>query len=209
MKIARTGPREGAWNVTKKQVAASELSRSIRTLICFRDPISAHVLAGAARDIVHAIAKATGRPRLWDHFKDWIVDEAQDAVYALWKEDYNFFKHADRDPDVVNDFWTPEVTEFFLWETCVDFELVFDERYVDTTFYQIWFETRQPNIVKPERLKVHDQLRAAHAPYFDDSGAMKTRSLAEMLATIDRGDANPPDNLPLLSRVGAMPPEKA
>lgn len=92
-----------SWEITKLQAAATQLSTAIRVLLLRNDPISAHVLASSALEVIDTLLRAKGHEPLHDIVLKHVKEEAVPAFRRLLREDYNFFKHADRDHDAKND----------------------------------------------------------------------------------------------------------
>lgn len=207
-RLERMPPKAGGWEITKEQVIASELSRAIRLFIVDQDMVSAHLLTGAARDIIHARAKALGKPRLWDTFKDSIKEEAHGAFIGMMKDEYNFFKHADRDGEEVNRYYKPEITEFFLWETITDFELLTGVRYLESALYILWFFSRHPDIIKEEYRHQYDGMRELWREDYDAEGRLSRASVAKHLKILDEVVGTVEFPLPVLALAGAKPPAK-
>lgn len=142
---------------------------------------------------------------MWDVIKTYIKDEAQYAVHGLFKSEYNFFKHADRDGDDLNKYYTPELTEFFLWQCCADFHLLFEEKYIETTIFELWFISRHSDFILDEYRDRHVKLRDAFGGIYEKDGSMSRSAVATLLRTLDEK----PDHkypFPVLAQHGAKPP---
>jgi hypothetical protein len=192
MPIERLPPKPGSWTVTKRQVIAGHLSRALDLYILRDDPLSAHLLCGAARDIAHDLAKAEGKDKLWDHVRDSIREDKQFEFFGLMKDEYNFLKHANPDRPAVMDHYTTAITSIFLWETCVNVEQLFGQRFTETTLYQVWFMSWHPGFAKDEYAATLDTLRTNGANLYDDQGRMKWESLQEGFKLITAKRARTP-----------------
>jgi hypothetical protein len=101
----------------KINVACSQLDTAIRMWFYDDDPISIHTLVCSAYQIIHDINSVKGK-------RDLIYDSAliKDEYRREWskkvKEPYNFFKHADNDPDEIIDF-NPESSILYFLFSCV------------------------------------------------------------------------------------------
>src|SRR5580704_11433462 len=94
-----------ALRISKLDAARRQLRTAITLWFNNDDPVSAHTLACAAYEIVHAVSKARDPNR-----PDLLIDSAKvrpdkrREVNALLRDGANFFKHADRDPNGMIEF---------------------------------------------------------------------------------------------------------
>jgi hypothetical protein len=108
--------------IDKLDAACRQLNTAIYLWFNHGDTVSIHTLACSAYQIVHDInCKKGGRDLLYDSliFKD---EYRQKAINHL-KQDYNFFKHADKDPSATVEF-DPIITELFMLFTCLGLEIL-------------------------------------------------------------------------------------
>lgn len=92
--------------VTKLDAAKRQLRTAIRLWFEGVDPISVHVLAFSAYEIVHTLFKRKGlRGLLFDNAR--IREEYRSEWAKRIKAAASFFKHAQKDPDAALEFWTP------------------------------------------------------------------------------------------------------
>lgn len=169
----------GAWTVTKQQVVAGHLSRALDLFVLEDDPLSAHLLCGAARDIAHELAKGAGKEKVWDCVVDHIKDEYQRAFFGLLKDEYNFLKHADPNRENLMTHYTPEITSLFLWETCLNVEILLGERYAETTLFQVYYMSWHPGMANDDYAASLDSIRANSRDLYDVHGRMKWESLQQ------------------------------
>lgn len=144
--LRQKAPGEGSWTISKRQVVCSELSRAIRLFICDKDMISAHVLAGAAREIIGVAAAATGKPTIRQMMKDRIKPEFQAGFIGTLDLNYNFMKHGKRDIEAENEHYTPRATEMLIFECCADFYSVYQEDFLETKLFNMWIVLRYPDL---------------------------------------------------------------
>ncbi|MDZ4064204.1 MAG: hypothetical protein U1E22_05985 [Coriobacteriia bacterium] len=109
--------------LTKLDVATSQLETAIRLYFDDDDPVSIHTLASAASDLIRDIGRPLGHEGLTA--RDWALEiikpEYRDEVRPLFVTSQNFFKHADRDPHAVIDF-NPEEPRAKLLDTCMAYQ---------------------------------------------------------------------------------------
>lgn len=124
------------FHLTKFDVAERQLNQAIHLFFDGGDPVSVHTLAEAASQVLYDIRKEIGAvSKLRD--SDRIRPEYKREWLAALARSRNFFKHADKDADVVHEFkdefnhfsimdgvnmllsaknsWTPETIVFFTW----------------------------------------------------------------------------------------------
>lgn len=207
MAIERLPPKPGAWTITKRQVVAGNLLRALDLFILRDDPLSAHLLCGAARDIAHALMVAEGKTRLWDELEKVIRDDKRKEFFALAKEEYNFLKHADPQRAEIMDHYTPDITAMFLWETCVNCQLLFGTKFIETFVYEVWFLSWHPGIAKDEYAEKLGGLEKLAPQFYDAQGRMTFDALQESykLFTAKR-PGGVTHGLPFLADEKARPP---
>jgi hypothetical protein len=187
-------------------VVATELARAIRVLMVDDDPISAHLLTMAARDIIHALAKVEKTPRVWDQLSERIYEDKQHAFYGILKEEYNFFKHADPNRPAVSEHYLRSNTEMMLWETCVDCEYLFGFTFMDTQFYQIWYMSHHPTLFQADYVAKFEVLRNNGPEHYDSEGRMTREAFRNILAVIDDPYRGYELGRPMLASEAARPP---
>ena len=92
----------------KIEVASRELDVAIRLWFQEEDPVSIHLLSCSAYQIVNDVNKDRDGPELLYNSLIFKEEYRKEAVRRL-KEEYNFFKHADKDPSATIEF-NPEIT---------------------------------------------------------------------------------------------------
>jgi hypothetical protein len=122
--------------------------RQLRTAITLwfndGDPVAVHTLAFAAYEIIHVISKKRNphrRDLLFDSLK--INDEYRRDWNAQIKRDANFFKHADRDPDLVIEF-QPYLSQLFILYATVGLALCGDQPSYEESAFLWWFQIHNP-----------------------------------------------------------------
>ena len=108
--------------VEKLDAAARQVTTAIELWFADSDPISIHVLACSAYQIVHDLnRKARGRDLIYDSLV--VKDEYRQEWIDRIKGTYNFLKHADKDPTATVEF-DPASNEFFIMFTCLGLKLL-------------------------------------------------------------------------------------
>jgi hypothetical protein len=89
--------------VAKMDAALRQLDTAIRLWFSDGDAVSIHTLVGAAYQIIHDFNKQKGgRDLLFD--SGIIKEEFRAQAIKFLRKDFNFFKHADEDPNDVTEF---------------------------------------------------------------------------------------------------------
>jgi len=106
--------------INKLDAACRQLNTAILLWFTEGEPVAIHTLACSAHQIVHDINHKRGTlDLLYDNLV--FKDEYRREVNRRLKEHYNFFKHADKDPDAVIEF-DPKITEWFVIYTSLGLE---------------------------------------------------------------------------------------
>jgi hypothetical protein len=132
--------------VTKLDAARRQLETAISLYFHDGDPVSAHTLAAAARQVIEDLnTKSAGTPMMQDDPS--IVPEYKKAVKKLFADAENFFKHAKRDPTDTH-FFVPQLTEAFILDATEKYvELAHERRPLFDVFFY-WMVFRQPQCFK-------------------------------------------------------------
>lgn len=204
-KLKLKPPGEAAWTITKRQVVCSELARAIRLFICDHDMISAHVLAGAAREIISVAATVTGKPTMRDAMAERIKDEHREAFLGVMNLNYNFMKHGKRDLNAENEHYQPRSTEMLILEACADFYSVYGVDYMEPKLFHIWMVLRYPDMFLPDHVAAMKAVPTGLGNVASPNFVEATAGFSEILRTIDQPDF-PEAAMPLLAKAGASGP---
>ena len=105
--------------LSKLDCARRQLELAIELYFLERDPVSIHMLANAARQLLADINKHRGgKPLIGEieGLKGIVIPGKEEQAAQLFKKAAKNFKHADDDPEATIDF-VPELNEAVLWET--------------------------------------------------------------------------------------------
>jgi hypothetical protein len=131
--------------IDKLNAARRQLNTAIYLWFNHGDAVSIHTLACSAHQIVHDInRKRGGRDLLYDSliFKD---EYRKEAINYL-KQDYNFFKHANKDPSATLEF-DPITTELFIIFTSLGLEILGQRPDEVRGAFIIYFSLRNPHLL--------------------------------------------------------------
>ena len=148
--------------ISKADAARRQLETAINLWFHDGDPISVHTLVAAALQLIHDLGKNCGVSTKLHELK-MIKPEFRSRFARKVAESENFFKHADRDPDVILTF-KPETTEVFIVDAVTAYTELKNERpFVFRTFI-MWYRIQHPEYVKVE-FRDEQDTRLACAPW--------------------------------------------
>ncbi|MEK6589473.1 MAG: hypothetical protein AABZ11_02235 [Nitrospinota bacterium] len=141
--------------VSKLDAAKRQLRLAIRMFFEGRDTISIHTLATAAHQILFDLMKAH-KPSALNSIvinpESPLIREEKRAFWAKRiRSAQNFFKHADRDPNIVHKFYH-EVTRFYIFEATMIFRQLSTEPVIEVIVFQTWFFLKYPDLLTDEKL---------------------------------------------------------
>lgn len=123
--------------ISKLDAAKRQLETAIRLFFNDADPISIHTLASAAHCILSDLNKKVGgHPMIVSDFL--ILEKYKQEFRKKISEAKNHFKHADKDPDAVIDFY-PEINDFLLYDACSKYEELTGESVSYFRIFAGWF----------------------------------------------------------------------
>lgn len=142
------GQRDDALILSKRDVAERLLRTAIKLFFAHEDVVSAHVLAGAAQDIIAGAAARGAVATLVDRSAQELKPEYREAFKETLREDYLFFKHGSRDPLDVNDKYHPAITEIALLMACEDLHHLWGPIFFEGAVFRAWFAVRHPDALE-------------------------------------------------------------
>jgi hypothetical protein len=137
---------EGKLAVTKISAATNQLETAITLWFFDGDPVSICTLYSAASAILRALNKRqNGKPMLVEHLYDAIVPEYREQIINSMRDEVNFLKHADRDPDATS-FLTVRNHHLHLFDAVQTYnQLGAPQRPLFRTF-NLWFTVSYPEL---------------------------------------------------------------
>ena len=130
----------------KREVAKRQLNAAINLWFDDGEPIAVHTLACAAHELLASLLQKAGKkPLMFDAslYQSGYAEEAR----RMWNKHYNFFKHADRDPDSLIEFPTAVTDIFLLMAVEGWIELVGEREPIHFAFWA-WCVIRFPNLMQ-------------------------------------------------------------
>lgn len=107
-RIAEDNPQVEYVRLNRQQICETEITSAVMLFLYDEDPISAHVLASAANEILSALSKGKAGVGLNDVRSFMreadVPTPLQDELFASLQHPYNFLKHSSADLEVDNAF---------------------------------------------------------------------------------------------------------
>lgn len=133
--------------ISKLDAARRQLQTAIELWFTGGDPVAVHTLAFAAYEIVHTVSKKRDPKRRTLIYDSDDIKEEHRAEYNIWmKRHANFFKHGDRDPDGVVDFY-PGLSELFFMFSILGLEICGERMSTEESAFAWWININKPDIL--------------------------------------------------------------
>jgi hypothetical protein len=138
----------GKRMISKLEAAREQIRTAILVWFNEGSPVAVHTLVAAAHEIVHALYVKKG---LVDLLLDSDLVKPQSRSYWRGKvrEDANFFKHADRDPDALLEF-DPFVNEAHLVFTLLGLRRMGEVLGVEEDIFMRWEALHRPELMSED-----------------------------------------------------------
>ena len=168
-------PRRG-YEVTKQDVASSQLATAIWLWANRWDPISVHVLASAAAEIIAVLHRTSGGVPIRTAMLNAMSGEYRDQVAYATGEAFNFMKHGARDPNATLKF-NPEESEWVIYAACVDFLAAFGVASPEALLFLVYMTDQRPALIRQdvadpfETLRQQERLKSGGKPIGRDQVA--------------------------------------
>ena len=139
-------------HISKLDAAKRELEHAIRLFLLSGDPVVIHLVIYSSQQILRDLARSKGISTLIDEMMKSVKPEYQKYLKNKLASSYNFFHHADKDPDGIKEF-NPEVNEYALWE-CVDLYLSLTQEITGIMrAFRFWFYLKNNEMLLEEKDK--------------------------------------------------------
>lgn len=173
--------KEAELLVTKLDAARRQLQTAVRLYFNYADPISIHALTEAAYEVLAAINRKRGGPKvLKELILDYVTPEYQKEVRDKLNEAKNFIKHAERDPDATLSF-KPAQSDLLLLEAGEKYQVLTGELLPEITVFRMWFFlTSGKSFVLPEPFAEQNK-KAARLMEGDPALSSRVNFFAAML----------------------------
>ena len=134
--------------VSKLDAARRQLETAITLYFASADFVSIHALAYAAFNITRSLCDRFDDP---ESFTSWVnsnvVDSQKKELWQRLSIAGNFFKHADKDPTAVLEYY-PDQYELFMIYAVKQFKQATKECPIPFQVFEIWFLLHHPKWLK-------------------------------------------------------------
>jgi hypothetical protein len=144
--------------VDRRLVARTHLNQAARLLVLQNDPISSMTLVCAAMDVLEDVSKARG---LLTWFAQGAADHGEPVEVAkrAVRTQYNFLKHANRDPERRLRKLSPDMIITLLYGAIHDYEQLYDCLTLEMMVTRMWALARIAALRdEPEHAELHSKL---------------------------------------------------
>lgn len=152
--LARAG-----YEITKQDVAASQLATAVWLWANRWDPVSIHVLASAAAEVTAVLYKAKGGLPMRSAMLDSLTGEHQAQIAFAMTEAFNFMKHGAKDHNAVLRF-NPGESEWMIYAACVDYLAAFGAAPPEALLFLVYMTDQTPELIRAD---VDDPFRSLRA----------------------------------------------
>jgi hypothetical protein len=132
--------------LSKLDVAKRELEHSIELFFNYGDFVIIHLSSCAAQEILSGIGKASNVTSMRSEMKKYVKPEKLKYVQQKINEPYNFFKHANTDPDKLLKF-SPTSSEFNIWDCINMYQQLTHEITGLMTAFRLWFYMKHKDLL--------------------------------------------------------------
>jgi hypothetical protein len=154
--------------VSKLEAAGRQLRQAIHIFLSDGDMISVHTLATASLQVLADIGIKAGVESMVKNPQS-IRPEKRKYVANLMNEPQNFFKHADRDPDGVLEFY-PDSTPFYVIDAVLLHQKLSGTTMPACKAFHVWFSLNYPDVLVDAPYKDFVQNAVSKDPSLVESG---------------------------------------
>jgi hypothetical protein len=151
--------------ITKLDAARRQLATAITLWFNGGDPVSIHILAHGAYEIIHTVSRNINPSRgelLFD--SGALKDDYRSEFALLMKAPGNFFKHANRDADTSFEF-RPALSEMFILFSVMGVDACGECRNDEEFAYAFWLCLHKPQLFNDGGTKrLVDSIPVEHIP---------------------------------------------
>ena len=133
--------------LSRRQVAREEIETSIDLIVEEGSPVSAHLLAWAAIDVLRGVAMNRGEETFLERLETIIRDEKIKVWRSVLRSHYTFAKHADRDPEREVEDFNPESTHLTLLAAITDYGTIYKQLTLPMYLFRGWMFVRNPHML--------------------------------------------------------------
>ncbi|QIK78440.1 hypothetical protein G7077_05510 [Sphingomonas piscis] len=134
--------------LTRRKVVREEIESSIEIILEEGSAVASHVLAWAAVDVLRGVAAARQEQTFLELLEAMVRPEMLKTWRALLRQNYNFSKHADIDPDKVIEGFDPELTNMTLLAAIEDYGRTYQQLTIPMYLFRGWLLAKSPHLLK-------------------------------------------------------------
>jgi hypothetical protein len=132
-------------HLSKLDAAKRQLETAIQLVFTNGDPVSIHALTCASYEILEAICKKQNLNSVLDEgIENFVRADKKKGVRDKIHQPKNFIKHADRDPEGIQEF-NPDLSLIFIWDACRLYRCLTSEFTKDMFIFTAWYTFRNPD----------------------------------------------------------------
>ena len=137
-------------SIDRRRLVREEIETAIELTFMQGSAIAANLLASAARDVMRGIAELKGVVLLGQKMEAAIKPEKLGEVRNLMRANYNFAKHADRDPQKILPAFNPEESLWNLFLAVCEYEILYQQYTIPMKILSHWMIARHPQLIESD-----------------------------------------------------------
>jgi hypothetical protein len=136
--------------VDRRRAIREEIDTAIDLLLTEGSVVAIHVLAWAAADQSRELLQHLQMESFQQHIEIAVKTEYHNEFRKALKADYNFFKHADKDPERVLTGFRPEASTFALMMALKNYQRAFGTMTLPMHYFWCWWLQRNREFLSDE-----------------------------------------------------------
>lgn len=172
---------EAIRDIDKEEVARWEIVTAIRMHFANQDAVCIHVLAMSALNILQDVCDHMGITSMQAEREKRVREEKKREFRIRRRAAYNFFHHADRDPQTKIDHFDDRLNDYILYESCVDFTTAYKTATSEIAIYRAWFSLVYADILLIDRRIAQHFMRSFGRLEGESRPVQKQRGLDALL----------------------------
>ena len=167
--------------ITKLEVAVRQVKATVRLFFREDDPVVIHTLIAAAHQILVDLGKIDNIDSAVKNTTRMRLTEKRKFIAAV-NYSFNFFKHADRDPDHRIDIASlPRFTQDFIMDAILMLQRLSGDIPPEAKVYWHWFVSKYPeefdNLPQDGQIAKMQKLKIAEMPFEEISAMIEFNSI--------------------------------
>jgi hypothetical protein len=154
-------------SIDRRRLVREEIETAIDLIFTQGSAIAANLLASAARDVMRGVAESNGIVLLGQMMEAAIKPEKLGEIRNLMRANYNFAKHADRDPDKILPEFKQEESLWSLFVAVSEYEILYQQSIIPMKILSHWMIARRPELIE------QDSVLHSSSPDFGDGATLE------------------------------------